>query len=154
MWSLFFGEIPCRGEDMNRKHGYYGTSTYISWSSMVYRCNPEKADQHPRYGGRGIKVCKRWYKFENFLKDMGERPEGLSLDRIDNDGNYTPKNCRWATAIEQRNNTPLRKMGGKEKEVLVLLAAGHTKVGVARRFGVTCDCIYRVLGKYPAGIKL
>lgn len=82
-------------------HGMSGTPTHKCWRSMLARC---KGD-HPNYGGRGIKVCKRWLKFENFLADMGERPEGLTLDRYpDNDGDYKPSNCRWATPKEQTNN--------------------------------------------------
>jgi hypothetical protein len=78
--------------------------TYHSWASMIQRCtNPNRSFYH-RYGGRGITVCKRWMTFINFLADMGERPDGTSLDRINNDGNYTPRNCRWATLAEQQRH--------------------------------------------------
>jgi len=91
------------------KHGHAKTwkqsPTYRSWAQMIARCENPKSDQYKNYGGRGIKVCARWRKsFENFLKDMGERPKGLTLDRKYVEGNYTRKNCRWATQKEQANN--------------------------------------------------
>jgi len=90
------------------KHGHAPTnnhsSTYISWVHIIGRCNNPKSDKYKNYGGRGIKVCDRWLNFVNFLEDMGIRPIGKSIDRINNDGNYEPGNCRWATRSEQELN--------------------------------------------------
>lgn len=79
---------------------------YSTWQSMMVRCYNQKGVSYPLYGGRGIKVCKRWHKFENFYKDMGNKPgPKYSIDRIDNSKGYNKKNCRWATQKEQCNNT-------------------------------------------------
>lgn len=78
--------------------------TYNSWRAMIDRCTNEKQPHYHNYGGRGITICERWMVFERFLADMGERPKGRTLDRINNDGNYEPGNCRWATGSEQRMN--------------------------------------------------
>lgn len=88
--------------------------TYISWQRMHDRCYKKSNNRFRYYGERGIKVCKRWHVFENFLADMGERPEGLSLDRKNNNGNYHKRNCRWATRSEQmRNRSNNLKFRGK-----------------------------------------
>lgn len=96
---------------MNSKHGYSAakehrlTKTYRVWRNAINRCHNTDAQAYDNYGARGIAVCKRWRaSFENFLSDMGERPEGMSLDRIDNDKGYSKKNCRWATIVEQNQN--------------------------------------------------
>ena len=85
-------------------HGGWKTGAYKSWEGMRTRCNNPNAEKFHHYGGRGITVCERWNSYANFLADMGPRPEGRSLDRVNNDGNYEPENCRWATAQEQRAN--------------------------------------------------
>lgn len=77
---------------------------YNSWRGMITRCTNPKANTWDGHGGRGIRVCERWLTFENFLEDMGDRPEGLTLDRKNNDGDYEPDNCRWATWSEQNKN--------------------------------------------------
>lgn len=87
-----------------KNHGYFGTPTYRAWNDMKKRCLNPTNKVYPRYGGRGITICERWLTFVNFLADMGERPDGLSLDRIDNNGNYEPGNCRWATWSQQMLN--------------------------------------------------
>lgn len=81
------------------------TGTYSSWHSMIQRCCKKKCKAYKDYGGRGIKVCKKWEKFTGFFKDMGAKPNGLSLDRIDNQKGYTKSNCRWTTKQQQARNT-------------------------------------------------
>lgn len=92
---------------MAKKHGMSHFPEYSTWEQMKNRCNNQNYYLYHRYGGRGIKVCSSWTKFEGFYSDMGPRPdETHSLDRIDPNGNYEPGNCRWATMkVQQRNRT-------------------------------------------------
>jgi hypothetical protein len=84
--------------------GGHLTPTYITWMSMLQRCEYPRHKSYTDYGGRGIRVCDRWHVFENFLADMGEHPDGTTIDRKNPDGNYELENCRWATPLEQRHN--------------------------------------------------
>jgi hypothetical protein len=101
---------------MGKQHGYRGSGsamsrTYRTWDGMWTRCSNVKDPNYRWYGGKGISVCERWEDFRNFLADMGERPEGQTLDRIDRSGNYELSNCRWATPKEQTINREITEAG-------------------------------------------
>ncbi len=135
----------------NYKHGHSPRNgkpspTYISWQNMKARCQNPNHPDYKDYGGRGIEVCERWQDFTNFLEDMGEKPEGLTLDRIDNNRNYESGNCRWATRKEQTQNRRDYKnqyffIAMKQEEVIV----SNNQHDFARQHGLDqnhiADCL-------------
>lgn len=130
-------------------HGHTGhkkkdSRTYEIWTGMKQRCyNPNK-EFYPRYGGRGIKVCARWHEFAAFLADMGEVPEGMSIDRIDNDGDYELSNCKWSTATEQANNRSKRKdfidLSGTKFGYWEVVAFSHYTGRALQNWLCRCHC--------------
>lgn len=115
-------------------HRLSKSSTYKSWRGMFQRCYYPKSTNYYLYGGRGIKVCDRWNKFENFLQDMGIKPMGkrIALDRIDSDGDYEPNNCRWLSQDQNNNNRRLSKKNRNnyliiKKELLCATCIKHIK---------------------------
>lgn len=130
---------------MHEQHGYSSAGArhpmYSIWVGMIHRCHGKTPQKN--YGGRGIKVCKRWrYSFSKFLTDMGERPIGMTLDRRNNNGNYTPANCRWATLEEQGQNTSKTR----------LMTFGKTTLGLrawARKHGITNQAMQWRLKNWP-----
>jgi hypothetical protein len=105
------------GNKYTFKHGHNGGPTYNSWSTMKDRCFNPNATGYPQYGGTGITVCDHWLSFENFLADMGPRPEGTTLGRFGDIGNYEPGNVKWMTSSEQvANRRPDRKYREKKQE--------------------------------------
>lgn len=131
----------------NTTHGKSGTLVYRSWCKMLSRCRNKNYAHFKHYGGRGISVCKRWEIFENFYKDMGDPINGYSLDRIDNNGNYEPENCRWATKSEQTRNTRSNRWLEADGKRMVLQEW-------ADLLGVCRSTIYRRLKNYPIAIAL
>jgi hypothetical protein len=97
----------CVGEESRKTHGMSNTRTYQIHEGMIRRCKPHLAEDFPYHAGKGITVCEEWKVFENFFADMGECPDGMSLDRIDVNGNYCKENCRWATNSVQGYNKGL-----------------------------------------------
>lgn len=125
---------------MREQHGLHGTPAYASWRAMRSRCNNPNFHAYARYGGRGIKICKRWSRFSLFFADMGPRPDGMSLDRIDPDGHYEPSNCRWATAKEQARNMRCNRLVMLRGVTMCLSEA-------AERLHTTADVVWKRLNR-------
>lgn len=127
-------------------HGKQSHPLYWVWSGMKNRCNNKKSESYKYYGAKGIKVCDRGEKsIHNFIEDMGERPEGTSLDRIDNNGSYEPSNCKWSTRTEQGRNKSSTKLSiEKVKEIRKLLAQGLSTKYIAEIYNVSYSAVYNV----------
>lgn len=139
---------------IHNKHGHRKknktSNVYNSWRSMKTRCYNTNYDSYSRYGGRGIYVCRRWrISFKNFLKDMGERPNGTTLDRINNDGPYGPWNCKWSTSKEQVRNSSSRKLIISEvRKIKQLLQENiFTVKDISKLLDVTEAQIYSIKNK-------
>lgn len=130
-----------RAAEAQNRHGMCGTSEYRIWALMVGRCRDPSSTSYRNYGARGIRVCDRWMDFMNFFADMGHRPSlKHSLDRIDNDGDYAPENCRWATQKEQMRNTRINRMISFSG-ITMALVAWCEFLGVP--YGLVCSRISR-----------
>jgi hypothetical protein len=123
-----------------RIHGQYKSHEHQVWRDMLGRCYNPRAMRYPRYGARGITVCERWHEFVAFSADMGPRPEGMTLDRIDNDGNYEPSNCRWATRKQQQRNN-------SRNVILTLNGTSKTVIEWAESTGIKECTIHTRLSK-------
>lgn len=137
-------------EHPNYKHGHgrkqNKSKTYASWMKMVARCSNPNLRIFKYYGGRGIRVCDRWLSFENFLADMGERPNGMTLDRINVDGNYEPGNCRWATHAQQMHNRRDTVLNWDlVDEIRGRFEHGEKQSSIARRLGLRIRLVCSVV---------
>lgn len=123
-----------------RKRNLKRSKEYIAWGHMIQRCRNRNHPLYKNWGGRGIKVCERWLSFENFFSDMGVSPEGRSLDRINNNGDYEPGNCRWATSRQQQNNR-------SDNKLITFLGETKTVSEWAEVLGIKKHTLYSRLSK-------
>ena len=127
-------------------HGMTRSPIYSLWHSMMDRCHLPTSHAFSRYGGRGISVCERWHSFENFYADMGNKPEGMSLERIDNDGDYCPDNVRWASAKVQANNR-------KSNVVLEYQGRKQTMQQWCDELGLKIQTVWARINKYGYSVE-
>ncbi|MAX51651.1 MAG: hypothetical protein CMH22_15930 [Methylophaga sp.] len=151
---LHFPE-PRRGKDSSRyKHGAWGEELFKTWSHMIDRCHNPKCKAYKHYGKRGIHVCESWRNdFFQFKKDMGERPENTSIERIDNNKGYNPHNCKWATSVEQGRNRRCVKLTKEKADEMRSLprrakngrGSGYSREDMAEKYGVSVATVKKVL---------
>jgi hypothetical protein len=128
--------------------GWIYSSEHQAWQDMKGRCLNKKHRQYHYYGGRGITIYGPWLKFENFIKDMGWKPQSnLTLERTNNNGNYEPGNCKWATQKEQRSNQRFHKLNPQDvKKIRELYASGISGYEIAKGYNVHVTTIYDAIG--------
>jgi hypothetical protein len=134
---------------LNRRHGLTETVEHRTWRRIRRRCNSPSYHNYPDYGGRGIKVCERWNLFENFLADMGPKPGSeYTIERVNNDGNYEPSNCKWATQLEQNRNRRGNYTAEEDRKIRDAVASGcnFTEIGklVGRKAHAVSGRAYRL----------
>lgn len=128
-----------------QSHGLGGTPEYHIWYSMIDRCGNPDSKSWKHYGARGITVCERWLDVRNFVADMGLRPNGCSLDRIDGSKGYEPGNCRWATELQQQRNRRSVKCSERlADQIRQRSAAGESMTAIARSIGMHQSSVSRI----------
>ena len=127
-------------------HGLGGTPTYSTWYMMINRCTDQKNVVWEFYGGRGISVCDEWASIDAFVRDMGLRPDGMTLDRVDPNGNYEKSNCRWATVVEQNRNRTNNVLSREKVEAIRrAIASGLSQSQAGIKFGVSQSSVSRAV---------
>lgn len=121
---------------LHKPHGLSTSATYKTWINMIERCTKPKATNFQYYGGRGIRVCARWLVFKNFLQDMGEKPKGATIERIDNDGDYTPGNCEWCLSHSKQ------LMNRRNSYWVVVAGKKMTMISFAKKIGISVKALY------------